>query len=492
MEYFYCYIIDNRYWVYDRYTNQIAEVDKIVFEIFKTSMQHKFHRNKVINIIRSIKEEKLIEKLDKIKNFQKNQNAFKIYNFKTCSVQRTDEELKQKYENELFHIIFNITDDCNLRCEYCKFSGNYNGTKKLRKKGMSYDIIDKSIDFIKRYYKNQTTLMIGFYGGEPLLEYKKMKYIINKVRGVYKNVRFSLSTNGLLLSDEKISFFEKNNVSIKISIDGPENIHNRYRRTIKNSPSFSIIENKLKSIKEKYESYYMDKIGFLVTLAPPYQIDHIISYLEKIVTLNNPVIFNFVDPYDTLFFDKFDQKEVKENKKRQINQLQEEYFKGFKAANQGIRMKLLDDLFGKNYLQIEERSIFPLSSNIVFPNAACFPGLDRLYISTDGNLYMCEKVGESLVIGDIFKGFDFEKIKNIMSTYCSIVEKVCLECWAYRLCQTCYVSALKNRKLDISRKLEDCKRRKKGIINLLQSYTKTKMYNPNAFKNSKEYPAYPV
>ena len=492
MSYFYCYTVDNRYWVYDRYTNQIAEVDDVAFEIFKTSHKHKFDSQRVLDTISSFKSEILNKKLDEIKLFQKTQNAFKTFNFKSCDINLSENEIERKYNNELFHIIFNITDDCNLRCDYCKYSGNYSGVKILQNKVMPDNIIDKSIALIKKYYKNQKTLMIGFYGGEPLLEYKKIKYIIERFKNTYKKVRFSLSTNGMLLSDEKIRFFEKNNVSVKISIDGPENIHNRYRKTKKEMPSFSTIEKKLNIIREQFESYYKNKIGFLVTLAPPYQIPDIISYLEKIVTLNNPVIFNFVDPFDTSFFEQFDQDENELTKKKQLIQLREEYFYALKTNDRSIRKKLLDDLFGKNYLQMEERSIFPLRSNVVFPNAACFPGLDRLYISTDGQLYMCEKVYESLRIGDVFNGFNLNLIKNVINKYCRIVEKVCLECWAYRLCQTCYVSALKEGKLDLNRKTEDCKKRKKSIINLLHTYTKVKMYNPSAFTNSKEYSTYPV
>jgi len=196
------------------------------------------------------------------------------------------------------------------------------------------------------------------------------------------------------------------------------------------------------------------------------------------------VIFSYIDPFDTTYFENFNM--IRENKKLnlQLKNLSEKYTSLKIKNDKSLLSKLLDDYYGKAMLTLDQRKIFSIRSTKIFPNGTCLPGLDRLFISTDGNLGMCEKVNESLIIGDVENGFDLRKIKKITDDYCKIVNKVCLDCWAYRLCSSCYLSALKENKLDEVRKREDCQRRKTSIINNLKLYTKIKMANPEAFKGS--------
>jgi uncharacterized protein len=73
---------------------------------------------------------------------------------------------------------------------------------------------------------------IQFLGGEPLLEYKKirdiMKYAASHSKG--KQIDFILSTNGILLDRRKADFFNKYNSLIIISIDGSAKTHDLYRK----------------------------------------------------------------------------------------------------------------------------------------------------------------------------------------------------------------------------------------------------------------------
>ena len=485
MKYFYCYKVNGKYWAYDRYSNLIAEVDEPTFNIIKTYDDHHFDHNSVIRKLNPLYKPELInKKLENLKKFQKENNAFLPFDLSESVLPYSSEELKQKYEKEMRHVIFNITDDCNLRCRYCKYSGTYKGVRTHRKNSMSYSTINKSLKLIQKLYKGKDTLIVGFYGGEPLLEFDKIRYVISNIRKQFNDVRCSLSTNGTLIDRYFLEFAIKNNIMIKFSLNGPQEIHNRERITKTGKGTFDIIFRNLKNIKELNIDYFKNYIGFIITITPPYDLFEIFNFYNEISETTQPVIFSYIDPFDTTYFENFNM--IRENKKLnlQLKNLSEKYTSLKIKNDKSLLSKLLDDYYGKAMLTLDQRKIFSIRSTKIFPNGTCLPGLDRLFISTDGNLGMCEKVNESLIIGDVENGFDLRKIKKITDDYCKIVNKVCLDCWAYRLCSSCYLSALKENKLDEVRKREDCQRRKTSIINNLKLYTKIKMANPEAFKGS--------
>lgn len=99
-----------------------------------------------------------------------------------------------------------ITELCNLDCEYC-----YVEIKKNE-----VDSIDGT-EFTQRINLLEYDL-IKFYGGEPLLKWKDIKDIISSVFQKNKAIRFSIITNGLLLTAEKLDFLKAHNSSVALSL----------------------------------------------------------------------------------------------------------------------------------------------------------------------------------------------------------------------------------------------------------------------------------
>jgi len=483
MKYYYPYKVLNRYWVYDRYSNKISEVDSVTYKIFSTFDKHTFDESKAIECLKSYAEKNIIiEKIKEIKKYGKIHNMFKPMDIQKCIMPINDTELIKKYKNEIRHVVFNLTDDCNLRCKYCKFGGTYDYVKTHIKRNMSYEIINASLRFIANHYKKKETLIIAFYGGEPLLEFKKIKYIVENLNNQYKNVRYAFTTNGVLLKNEIITFLIKNNFSIKISLDGPKIAHDRNRITQNGTGSFDLIEKKINMIKKTNLNFFKKKVGFVLTIAPPYNLNEVLNFFEKNTYLNQPVIINFVDPIGTNFFDGFNMEYENKKLKDQQKELLKEYFKLKIKGIHTVRLKLLEEFFGKNLFVMDKRYIFPLEK-FVSPNGACYPGLDRLFITTEGKLTMCEKVNEDLPFGDVFNGINIEYVKNIYNDYCSLIDKVCLDCWAYRICRSCFNGSIENGVLSEKRKRIDCKFKKQAAINKLHNYTRLKMVDENIFTN---------
>lgn len=99
-----------------------------------------------------------------------------------------------------------LTNQCNKRCKYCDL--------EFKNRSISEKDIDLFIDFISN---NKAEYNINFFWWEPLLEYDKIKYFVDKTKGSIS--KFSVWTNGLLLNKEKLEFFKNNNIRIYLSID---------------------------------------------------------------------------------------------------------------------------------------------------------------------------------------------------------------------------------------------------------------------------------
>lgn len=102
-----------------------------------------------------------------------------------------------------------ITEICNLNCEYC-----YVDLKKIEKNWIKTDSFMQRINLLE--YNT-----IKFYWWEPLIKSKEIIEIIEAVHKKNSDIHFSVITNGLLLSDDKLLFFKKHDVTIAISIHMP-------------------------------------------------------------------------------------------------------------------------------------------------------------------------------------------------------------------------------------------------------------------------------
>jgi len=107
-----------------------------------------------------------------------------------------------------------VTDDCNFNCSYC--------FQKKEKIYMSRSTIEKAIAFFYPRLKEEAQII--FWGGEPLLAFEQIKYAVSllqeKNKTGKKKLTFYLTTNGSLLSDEILDFFNRHRFDMMLSFDG--------------------------------------------------------------------------------------------------------------------------------------------------------------------------------------------------------------------------------------------------------------------------------
>lgn len=158
-------------------------------------------------------------------------------------------------------LCLHVAHDCNLKCEYCfAAQGDFGGAKEL----MSFEVGKKSIDYLIANSGNRKNLEIDFFGGEPLMNFEVVKQLVEYGRSVEKennkNIRFTITTNGILLDDDKIKYINENMHNVVLSLDGRKEVNDRMRPTLNDKGSYDIIMPKFKKLvesrpKDKY--YYI-------------------------------------------------------------------------------------------------------------------------------------------------------------------------------------------------------------------------------------------
>ncbi|MBE6865068.1 MAG: thioether cross-link-forming SCIFF peptide maturase [Ruminococcus flavefaciens] len=124
----------------------------------------------------------------------------------------------------------NIAHDCQLRCKYCFAStGDFGKGRKL----MSFETGKHAIDFLLEKSGDRQNLELDFFGGEPLMNFNVVKQVVEYARSrekeYGKHFRFTITTNGLLLDDDKIDFINREMSNVVLSIDGRKETNDKFR-----------------------------------------------------------------------------------------------------------------------------------------------------------------------------------------------------------------------------------------------------------------------
>ena len=146
----------------------------------------------------------------------------------------------------------NVSHDCNLRCEYCfAQTGDFGGERCV----MPPEIGRKAIDFLIEKSADRRNIELDFFGGEPLMAWDTVVETVNYARSIEKqhgkNFRFTITTNGVLLDDEKIDYINREMSNVVLSLDGRREVTDRIRRTLNGKSVYDVIVPKFQRLVEK-------------------------------------------------------------------------------------------------------------------------------------------------------------------------------------------------------------------------------------------------
>jgi uncharacterized protein len=174
---------------------------------------------------------------------------------------------------EIANLSLVVTEECNFNCSYCY--------QEKEKKYMSQATIEKAIAFFYPYLKKEAEIV--FWGGEPLLAFDNIKYTVNRLQEKNKQgkkkIKFYFTTNGSLLNEDKLAFFNSHGFDIMLSFDGPT------QDTARKAGSSKQITGLIKQVQK-----YPDIVFSVNSVFTPETADRLSSSLRFIIELGVPEI----------------------------------------------------------------------------------------------------------------------------------------------------------------------------------------------------------
>ncbi len=328
--------------------------------------------------------------------------------------------IAKNYRRSRFDIkalCLHVAHTCNLNCEYCfAGQGKYKGERAV----MSLETGKRALDFLIENSGNHVNLDVDFFGGEPLMNWDVVKALVaygreqEKVHG--KNIRFTLTTNGVLLDDEVTDFCNKEMHNVVLSLDGRKEVNDRFRRDYAGRGSYDAIVPNFKRFAEKrgdkeyyvrgtYTHYNTDFVNDILHMA---DLGFRKLSIEPVVTA----------PGDKSALTEEDKPVLL----RQYELLADEMIKRNREGNGFTFYHYMINLTG--------------GPCIYKRVAGCGSGTEYLAVTPTGELFPCHRfVGEPrFSMGNIWDGVTNTALRDRFAACNAYTRKDCEGCWAKLYC----------------------------------------------------------
>ncbi len=382
-----------------------------------------------------------------------------------------DSTLEYSLERCIGTVALQVTQGCNLRCKYCAYSGGYENRTHSSKR-MNRETAIKAIDFLFAHSIDRDRISLGFYGGEPLLEYNLIKECVEyaKRKSAGKELLFNMTTNATLITDEILEFLYENGFSLTISLDGDRQAQNKNRVFAADGEgTFDVVMQKLEKLQTSHPDY-MNRVHINAVIDPTTNFDCTSSFFADYETVKDFYVrANLISD----FYRKDGPLRDETYSERFSYEIFKLYLQKLGRLNDADISKLvlhgfqsLEDIHDKVKMSVS------LKTKKDHHAGPCVPGMQRLFVDVDGNLYPCERVSESskaVRIGHIDTGFDFDRARELLNIG-RLTEKECKRCWAFRFCSSCAVQADDLEKLSAEKKLQNCVMIRGHVDNMMRDY----------------------
>ncbi|MCE0570451.1 thioether cross-link-forming SCIFF peptide maturase, partial [Clostridioides difficile] len=337
-------------------------------------------------------------------------------------------------------LCLNVAHDCNLKCKYCfAAQGDFGGEKEL----MSFEVGKAAIDYLIANSGSRKNLEIDFFGGEPLMNFEVVKQLVYYGRSVEKdynkNIRFTITTNGVLLNDEIIDYINENMHNVVLSLDGRKEVNDNMRPTLNDKGSYDITLPRFKKLVEKRakDKYYYIRGTFTRdNLDFSKDVMHFADLGFKLTSVE-PVVGDESNPYAL--------------REEDLPKIFEEYEK---FAVEYADRQLQGDGFKFFHFMIDLNQ----GPCVIKRITGCGAGNEYLSITPNGDIYPCHQfVGnEEFKMANIFDEEIVlpENLKNMFREAHVYTKEECKQCWNKFYCSGgCHANAI-NFNNDISKPYE--------------------------------------
>ena len=355
-------------------------------------------------------------------------------------------EVLKYYLQHLQNLVFEVTDLCNLDCKYCGFSELYRGYDKREGKMLSFEKARLMIDYVLQLRKYPLDvyypLMVGFYGGEPLLNMpliqQVVEYIENKPN-TQKFIMHNMTTNAVLL-DKYMDYLVEKQFFLLISLDGDETGQS-YRVDHTGKNSFDRVFQNVQLLREKYPDYFQTRVGFIAVLHRRNSVESILRFIKD--------TFGKVPTISALSFSGINEENLSE-----FNEIYQNFNESYQNslncealdAEMFIRSPKISNLL--NYIHRQSGNMYDSFNHLIFnqikeklPTGTCIPFSKKLFVTVNGKILPCEKIGHDIVLGNVLDDrvelFDLDSIAENHNRYISKFKEQCNVCGLNEQCPQC-------------------------------------------------------
>lgn len=331
-------------------------------------------------------------------------------------------------------ILLMVSQTCNLACKYCYAGGGSYGSPVSL---MSPELGKKAIDLLMKRAPRKGQYTVIFFGGEPLLNFGLIQRVVayclrrSDERNDHPRFRFSMTTNGTVLSEEILEFLKQHSFTLMVSFDG-KGFHAENRPFRNGRSSEELV---LRNIKRLTEAGI--PVQLRATLLPEMVEEEVISDLIGVgKALGVGRIFTAPADHAAPADCGLGEEPVAGCGTADLVRLEEVY-----AA---LTQRNLDEAASEDGRILYDPHVSmmkALATGRAVGSRKCGACFSMAAVSTDGTIYPCHRfVGmRPYSIGSVEEGVDHEKVRHFFSSVEEAYGSQCSSCWAQDLCGgVCY------------------------------------------------------
>ncbi len=344
-----------------------------------------------------------------------------------------------EYESELDtrnvkHVMVEMSQDCNMRCRYCVYGGHYPNERVHTKGEVEERTLLNAADILLEYNTNEDKIL-NFYGGEPFLEFEKIRKTVEYVSVKDPSIKFFFTTNGTLLNNRIAQWFvDQPQVYLFVSLGGVPDDHDELRIMKNGRGSFDLIRNNLLHIKSLDPMAYKARVNFIFNIFSSNQLFGLESFLLENDMFDYPNIIPEISRIDTLEDDgeiSLIEDMYLDTNKADGNPLAEYV----KRLHSGDRNNVFTKYFDEIFLTVHKRANINDDSRI---SGVCRPFLNKTFVDIGGDIHICENLRFSADYGNVNNDIKLNNIHAVLSSYKESRSEHCTNCWANKLCTLCF------------------------------------------------------
>lgn len=366
------------------------------------------------------------------------------------------DDIKSSLAN-IRHVTFEVTDACNLECAYCTYGRFYDNYDRREKKKLSTTVAKTFLDFLMKQLNSPLNrshdqpLYIGFYGGEPLLNFSFIEEIVDFIEGLkpeHNRFLLSMTTNGLLL-EKHMDFLAAHDILLLISLDGNET-NNSYRVFPDGTPAYPGILKNIEALRRAHPDYFESRVNFNAVFHNRNSVTDIFHYFksrfDKIPTISELNPSGIRDAMREGFFKTYANVNADLHRLEDYSLVEKEMF--IRLPNIMGVSRFLDQCSGfvfsdyNDLLAVETTdetgSCPPRTPRL--PTGTCMPFSRKAFITVNGKILPCEQIGHQYGLGRVDKTgvqLNFTEIAETYNRYFDKLKDQCRVCANAEGCLQC-------------------------------------------------------